>query len=429
MDSYIHSGKLVRKASPSWLAFFMLLISFGAGSVQASPGTLGLGVGYHLPSEQLDVLGSQPSPTPLHGGPHIGLHGGYHIIEPVALELHLGFLPAYAGPQNATVFLIPFHLDVIAYFTEGSFRPYVSGGAGAYALVGGELEKDVDFMFTGSLGCQIAMSDMLALRADVRVLVSDGRDQTMAHSLLFSLALDVMLGDESSGDEANNTPLPINETGLRKSSLRCVPDASGAVPEYCNDRDDDGISNADDSCPDTAGIAKFKGCPDTDGDGLPDTRDRCPVTAGVEKLGGCPDRDGDGIEDSRDGCPEVAGSPERHGCPDRLPAELERLNGVLSGVAFSEASTLSPGSGTTLSRLASALSRHPEVSVEILVYTQLGRNSGQQSELAQERAQVIFNTLVQMGVAPTRLKPVGLGSVLPQGETEPADRIELRIQR
>ena len=428
MDSFAHPRKTFRKASPMWLAFFVLLSSFGGQQVQASSGILGLGVGYHLPSEQLDVLGSQPAPTPLHGGPHIGLYGGYHIIEPIALELHLGLLPAYAGPQNAVVFLIPFHLDVIAYFTEGSFRPYISGGAGAYALVGGELEKDVDFMFTGSLGCQIEMSDMLALRADVRVLVSDGRDQTMGHSLLFSLALDVMLGDGSTGDEAP-TPLTNDSLGMQKSSSRCVPDASGKVPEGCNDRDDDGISNADDSCPDTAGIAKFKGCPDTDGDGLPDTRDRCPVTAGVEKLGGCPDRDGDGIEDSRDGCPEVAGSPERHGCPDRLPAELERLNGVLSGVAFSEASTLSPGSGTTLSRLASALSRHPEVSVEILVYTQLGRNSGQQSELAQERAQVIFNTLVQMGVAPTRLKPVGLGSVLAQGETQPSDRIELRIQR
>jgi len=428
MGSKTNLYEFSKKAGLLWLAFFVLAIGAPEDSARAAKGVVGLGGGYHLPNEQLDVLGTQPTPMPLHGGPSISVHGGYHLIDAVALELHVELLPAYAGPQNAVVLLMPFHIDAVAYFTQGMFRPYISGGVGAYTLVGGELEKDMDFMFTGSVGCQVEIMDMLALRLDARVLVSDGRDQTMAHSLLFTAGLDVLIGSESDVSADIDVETTANETSLQPSN-KCTPNASGKLPEGCDDRDEDGIGNADDACPDTAGIAKFKGCPDTDGDGLPDTRDRCPVAHGVANLQGCPDRDGDGIEDSRDGCPEVAGSAERHGCPDRLPAELERLNGVLLGVTFSRDSTLSPGSGTTLSRLASALSRHPEVSVEVLVYTKMGRNAGQQTELAQERAQVIFNSLIQMGVAPTRLKAVGLGPVLAQGESQPSDRIELKIQR
>jgi outer membrane protein OmpA-like peptidoglycan-associated protein len=419
---------ILEKASLLWLAFFVCAVLVNASHATPPQGVIGLNGGYHLPHEQLDVVGAQPVPTRLHGGPFIGLHGGYHIIDPLAIELHLGFLPAYAGQQNAVVLLMPFHMDLIAYFSQGALRPYASVGAGAYAMIGGELEKDMDFMFTGSLGMQIEVIDLLAIRVDARILASDGREQTLGHSLLFTLGVDVLLGGSDEEEATSEDRLPrVNRQPL--NARKCTPNEAGQLPEVCEDRDEDGINNTNDACPDTAGIKKFKGCPDTDNDGLPDTRDRCPVTQGVASLGGCPDQDGDGIEDSRDGCPQVAGSIERHGCPDRLAPELERLNGNLLGVSFSKGSTLSPGSRTSLARLASVLSRHPDISVEILVYTQTGRNSGQQSELAQERAQVLFNTLVQMGAIPTRLKAVGLGSVIPPGENDAIDRVDVRIKR
>jgi hypothetical protein len=417
----------LERASLLGLAFFVSVVMAGAAYAASPQGVIGLNGGFHLPHEQLDVVGAQQIPTPLHGGPSIGVHGGYHLIDPLAIELHLGLLPAYAGQQNAVVLLMPFHIDLIAYFSQGRLRPYASVGAGAYALIGGELEKDMDFMFTGSLGMQIGVIDLLAIRVDARIMASDGRDQTLGHSLLFTVGIDVLLGGEGEGSATEED----DESAVAHGPLnprKCTPNEAGQLPEGCDDRDEDGINNADDACPDTAGIKKFKGCPDTDNDGLPDTRDRCPVTHGVASLGGCPDQDGDGVEDSRDGCPQVAGSVERHGCPDRLAPELERLNGNLLGVSFAKGSTLSPGSRTTLARLASVLSRHPDISVEILVYTQTGRNSGQQSELAQERAQVLFNALVQMGAIPTRLKAVGLGSVVPPGEDSAVDRVDVRIK-
>ena len=407
------------------LALLLILMSVSAGAEPPS-GNIGVGGGYHLPHAQLDVVGEAPVPTQLHGGPYVSVYGGYTIAAPIALELHVGFLPAYAGQQNKVVFLLPFHFDVVAYLFEGSVRPYVSLGVGAYTLVGGDLGKDVDFMITASAGARFELTKSLAIRADVRGTGSDGRDWPMAPSLIASLGIEFLVGGDRKADEA--AP-PVTPPVVLPHMERCAPNAKGELPEGCDERDGDGIPDAEDACPKTPGIAAFKGCPDTDGDGIPDTEDRCPITSGQAALSGCPDRDGDGVEDSRDGCPDTPGTAARHGCPERLHTDVERLNGVLLGVSFQSGTKLSPGSLTILSRVASTLSRHTDTKVEILVYTQEGRSNEQQTELAQERAQVIFNALVQLGAIPVRLKVMGLGAVVPDGESQTMDRIELRVSR
>ncbi|MFV0139239.1 OmpA family protein [Empedobacter falsenii] len=85
------------------------------------------------------------------------------------------------------------------------------------------------------------------------------------------------------------------------------------------DRDNDGIPDDEDACPDTPGIATgdpaTNGCPDTDGDGVFDKDDECPTEFGLAEFNGCPDTDGDGVPDKDDACPEVAGPVENNGCP------------------------------------------------------------------------------------------------------------------
>ncbi len=83
------------------------------------------------------------------------------------------------------------------------------------------------------------------------------------------------------------------------------------------DRDEDGIPDKEDECPDTPGLAEFNGCPDLDGDKIPDVRDSCPETPGIPLFNGCPDRDEDGVQDSEDECPDDPGKVEYNGCPDR----------------------------------------------------------------------------------------------------------------
>lgn len=74
------------------------------------------------------------------------------------------------------------------------------------------------------------------------------------------------------------------------------------------DSDGDGITDKNDSCPDSYGLEAFNGCPDSDFDGIEDQMDNCPDSYGLEEFNGCPDSDGDGIEDKVDNCPETIGN-------------------------------------------------------------------------------------------------------------------------
>jgi OmpA-OmpF porin, OOP family len=101
------------------------------------------------------------------------------------------------------------------------------------------------------------------------------------------------------------------------------------------DRDNDGIKDDEDQCPDVPeDLDKFQdqdGCPDldNDNDGIPDTLDNCPMVPedrdGDEDTDGCPegaagDKDGDGILDVNDKCPDVPEDrddfQDTDGCPD-----------------------------------------------------------------------------------------------------------------
>ncbi len=90
----------------------------------------------------------------------------------------------------------------------------------------------------------------------------------------------------------------------------------GCPPAKPKDRDEDGIPDVDDRCPDHYGPLKFKGCPDKDGDETPDHLDACPQEFGPKRTSGCPDRDGDEVADKDDDCPDEAGPTATKGCPD-----------------------------------------------------------------------------------------------------------------
>jgi len=98
------------------------------------------------------------------------------------------------------------------------------------------------------------------------------------------------------------------------------------------DKDEDGIRDADDKCPDKPedkdDFQDDDGCPDpdNDGDGIADTADKCATVAedkdGFEDTDGCPefDNDKDGLKDKVDRCPNKAedkdGFEDTDGCPD-----------------------------------------------------------------------------------------------------------------
>lgn len=109
-----------------------------------------------------------------------------------------------------------------------------------------------------------------------------------------------------------------------------VPGASGGpaatrgCPAAPIDRDRDGIPDAEDSCPDVPGVwtgdRRTHGCP---GELVPPRPlDPCPSTPSASRTEGCPsDADGDGVLDSDDVCPDVPGvrseDDATNGCPPR----------------------------------------------------------------------------------------------------------------
>lgn len=103
------------------------------------------------------------------------------------------------------------------------------------------------------------------------------------------------------------------------------------------DKDQDGIPNKLDKCPDIAGPVENEGCPwvESDGDGIIDKDDACPTVAGPPENNGCPwpDTDGDGILDKDDACPTVPGLPEYNGCPK--PKSITAME-VESSIRFPE---------------------------------------------------------------------------------------------
>lgn len=104
------------------------------------------------------------------------------------------------------------------------------------------------------------------------------------------------------------------------------------TPMPDHDRDNDGLADDVDACPDDPeDFDQFEdtdGCPelDNDKDGIVDTEDKCPLKPedkdGFEDADGCPelDNDGDGILDSVDQCPlkpeDKDGFQDTDGCPE-----------------------------------------------------------------------------------------------------------------
>jgi outer membrane protein OmpA-like peptidoglycan-associated protein len=126
--------------------------------------------------------------------------------------------------------------------------------------------------------------------------------------------------DDGIKDDIDACPDVAGEPNADPSKDGCPPD----------DRDKDGVLDVEDACPNTPGLRNAdvtkNGCPkDSDDDGVHDGIDRCPQVFGElsedPKKNGCPaDRDDDGIADRQDACPADAGKahedPKRNGCPE-----------------------------------------------------------------------------------------------------------------
>ena len=197
--------------------------------------------------------------------------------------------------------------------------------------------------------------------------------------------------------------------------------------EHQSDRDNDGIPDDLDACPDDPedhqGNDPNDGCPlppDRDGDGIADQYDRCPDAPedkdGIDDGDGCPedDADNDGIADAQDACPKEPGAksadPKKNGCPSFIKVEGNIVR-ILQQVHFAFGSaTILPESFPMLTEIANLLKANPSIKrMSIDGHTDNRGSADINKKLSQDRANSVMNWLVQHGVEANRLEAHGYG--------------------
>ena len=193
----------------------------------------------------------------------------------------------------------------------------------------------------------------------------------------------------------------------------------------CPDRDGDGIADADDKCPDQAGIAKYQGCPipDTDRDGINDEEDKCPTVAGVAKYAGCPvpDTDNDGVNDEEDKCPTRPGPASNQGCPEIAKEVVEKVNYAARNVFFATGSyKLLSKSYSALNSVVALMKADETLMIDIDGHTDAQGSDESNQTLSENRAAAVKDYFVSKGIAENRLKATGYGETKPVADNNTA---------
>lgn len=213
--------------------------------------------------------------------------------------------------------------------------------------------------------------------------------------------------------------------GIADKDDEC-PDAAGSASlKGCPDRDGDGIADKNDKCPDVKGLAKYFGCPipDTDKDGVNDEEDKCPNVAGVARYQGCPipDTDKDGINDEEDKCPNLAGVKENQGCPAISEEVKKKVNLAAKNILFITGSAkLQKSSNKGLDEVAKILADNPDMQINIDGHTDNVGKDDMNQTLSENRAATVKNYLTSKGISESRITSAGHGETMPVADNKTA---------
>lgn len=224
-------------------------------------------------------------------------------------------------------------------------------------------------------------------------------------------------------------PVPViadrDNDGVVDADDKC-PDVAGfAEFQGCPDRDGDGIADADDKCPDVAGLSKYEGCPipDTDGDGINDEQDKCLNEKGFARYNGCPipDGDADGVNDEEDKCPTRPGPASNMGCPEIAKEVIEKINFAAKNIFFATGSSkLLPKSFKSLDEVAKLLATDQTLLISIDGYTDNTGKAEKNQTLSEARAAAVKDYLVKKGLSESRATSAGHGDSNPIADNKTA---------
>ena len=301
------------------------------------------------------------------------------------------------------------------------FSPFLTLGVGASKYKG-----YFGAFIPAGVGIQIRVVEntFLLLNSQYRIPVTEN----VAYHFYHGLGIAQSFG-KAKAPVVVPPPVPVvldrDNDGVLDADDKC-PDVPGLANLMgCPDRDGDGIADADDKCPDVAGIAKYGGCPipDTDADGINDEQDKCPTVAGLARYQGCPipDTDGDGVNDEEDKCPSRPGPASNQGCPEIAKEVIEKVNMAAKNVFFSTGSyKLLAKSNKALNEVADILKADESLMIDIDGHTdEVGTNESN-LVLSENRAAAVRNYLVSKGIAESRMKSTGYGEEKPIADNKTA---------
>ena len=178
---------------------------------------------------------------------------------------------------------------------------FMAGSIGLDALIDLKLIKEGWFRSQLFTGTGLILEDL----KDINIVLPVGMnfDFPIGQNSFFSIGTSYRLSLKN-----NRSHLQVG-AGLKFN----LPSKKEQKPK---DKDEDGIPDHKDLCPDEAGTESTNGCPDQDKDGIIDIEDDCPKSSGPINFNGCPDTDKDGLIDIEDDCPLHSGPVRNSGCPD-----------------------------------------------------------------------------------------------------------------
>ena len=334
----------------------------------------------------------------------------------------------YAGDRNEATTKTEIGLELEPTLNFRPFNdkaliaPFLTGGVG-----GGYYTGEFGAYAPAGVGIQVNFNSVTYLMLQAQYRFSLTKDDLKDH-LLYSIGFAHRFGSETPRVVAPPPPpvvLDRDNDGVPDAEDKC-PDVAGlATLQGCPDKDGDGIADGDDKCPDVAGIAKYQGCPipDTDGDGVNDEEDKCPTVAGVARYQCCPipDGDGDGVNDEEDKCPTRPGPVSNQGCPEIAKEVIEKVNLAAQNVFFATGSyKLLAKSFKSLNDVAAIMKADESLLLDIDGHTdEVGTNENNQV-LSDNRAGSVREYLISKGVTETRMKSTGFGEEKPIADNKTA---------
>jgi outer membrane protein OmpA-like peptidoglycan-associated protein len=307
------------------------------------------------------------------------------------------------------------------------FSLFALFGAGAITVASNQTGSDTDPAMHFGVGGKLALSELLGLRLDVRDTLSQkfgAAQNTLTHSpeillgLSFSARADRRVISEAAGSGDTDSD------GISDAQDAC-PQLAGPAPSGCPDTDADGVTDDKDACPNEAGSKSGCGCPlkDSDGDRFVDELDRCPNEPGP--IEGCKDNDPDrdGVAGEADKCPNKAetsnGFEDGDGCPDVVPEKVKKFTGVIQGIEFDRnGERIRPGYTATLDNAVLVLKEFPSLRIMIVGHTDTDGTREYNVELSQRRANTVKAYLVSKGVDGGRIETRGAAFDEPIADNE-----------